>query len=98
MSEHTQDSSADPGTIGPPSEGIHEEVGENEIILYLEATDRVVTLNETGSAIWTLCDGSRTIEQLVAEIASAYQTEQGAVRADVETLLDELTEAGFLPG
>lgn len=95
--EHAATSSADETPIGPPVDGIHEEVGESEMILYLEDADTVVTLNETGSALWTMCDGTRTLAEVVEALAQAYGVERGEIEADVVRLVGELREAGFLP-
>lgn len=96
--QHAADSSAEIQTIGPPSDDVHEEVAEREIILYREANDMVVTLNETGSAVWTLCDGTRTLGTLIDDVAEAYRVGAGDVAGDVTALVAELQEAGFLPG
>ena len=95
--EHAATSSADETPIGPAVDGIHEEVGDSEIILYLEEADKVVTLNETGSALWTMCDGSRTLSEIIDALADAYRVETDEIRPDVERLVGELREAGFLP-
>ena len=65
--------------------------------MFLEPADSVVTLNETGSAVWSLCDGTRTVGEIINELASAYQVASTEIADDVNALVDQLVEAGFLP-
>ncbi len=64
------------------------------MLLYPE---RGLRLNETGAAILLLCDGARTVEQIVSELAAQYQS---AERADLEretiAFLDTLDARGLL--
>ncbi len=56
----------------------------------------IYTLNESASLAWALLDGSRTLAQVSAAVAEAYQAAQPAVEADVRALIDQLLEMGFV--
>ena len=43
----------------------------------LQLPETVVVLNGTGAAILELCDGRRTVAELVAELAARYQSVPG---------------------
>ena len=54
-----------------------------------------IVLNETATFIWKLCDGKRSINQIIREIMKEYNVSEGKAKKDVldwiETLLKEKT-------
>jgi hypothetical protein len=54
------------------------------------------TLNQTGLAVWTKLDGSRTVEQVAGEVAREFDAPEDTIRADVIELVSELFECGLL--
>ena len=59
--------------------------------------ERVLLLNPTGAAVWALCDGTRTVEEIATFIhAHTSGAALDQVRGDVESLLGELGGAGLL--
>lgn len=64
----------------------------------LVADDQQVThvLNPTARAIWELCDGATTVEELVAAICSVFDVGHDAARADVTAALEQLAAAGLV--
>jgi pyrroloquinoline quinone biosynthesis protein D len=55
----------------------------------LLSPETVVVLNATGSDVLELCDGQRTVAEIVAELSSRYAR---VVDEDVRTFLDRLVE------
>jgi pyrroloquinoline quinone biosynthesis protein D len=55
----------------------------------LLSPETVVVLNATGSDVLELCDGERTVAEIVAELSSRYAR---VVDEDVRTFLDRLAE------
>lgn len=53
-------------------------------------------LNEVGSRIWELADGSRDEDEIVAVLVSEYAVEQDAASAAVRQFLDELSRRDLL--
>jgi pyrroloquinoline quinone biosynthesis protein D len=59
----------------------------------LQSPEAVTVLNDTGAAVVVLCDGQRTLAEIVAELEPQY----GRVPADeVRQFLDRLAAAGRL--
>jgi len=54
------------------------------------------SLNEVGCRIWELCDGSRSITQLVETLAAEYDAPAETLAHDVMELLDELQKGKLL--
>jgi pyrroloquinoline quinone biosynthesis protein D len=65
----------------------------NTVLLYPEG---VLVLNATGAAIVGLCDGSRTIEEMVAELAERFDAPPDRLSADVAAYLARLGDRGLL--
>lgn len=54
----------------------------------LLSPERIVVVNATAAAVLELCDGTRTIEDIVVELRKRYDE---VSEEDVRTLLDDLT-------
>jgi pyrroloquinoline quinone biosynthesis protein D len=62
--------------------------GENRTVVFPEGALR---LEETARAVLELCDGKRTFEQIVAELAAAYDKSDAAeIRQDAARFLERL--------
>jgi pyrroloquinoline quinone biosynthesis protein D len=57
----------------------------------LLSPETVIVLNATGSDVLELCDGERTVGEIVAELGARYSR---VVDADVRRFLDRLVERG----
>ena len=62
----------------------------NDVLLFNIEDGNYYSLNEIGSRIWELCDGSHSVSQLVATLASEYDAPQEAIESDVAELLETL--------
>lgn len=66
-------------------------VRDRDVLLYPEGA---LVLNETAAAVLALCDGTRTIDEIAAELSPRYG---GAdVRADVAELVAGVAEQGLM--
>jgi hypothetical protein len=73
-----------------------QEVGE-EGILYDREGARVHVLNRTALFTWRLCDGSRSLDAIAADIQATFSgVEPSRVRNDVDRILAEFSERGLL--
>lgn len=63
---------------------------ENEGTVILLISGMMHQLNLLGGMIWTFCDGSRTIDQIVTELKKEFDVEEEVLRADVQTFVDDL--------
>jgi len=73
-------------------------VYEGEAFIVLPGSGQIKILNEVGSRVWELIDGTRTTEEIVGLIVKEYETTPEAARADVIEFLEELKANGMLDG
>jgi pyrroloquinoline quinone biosynthesis protein D len=71
----------------------YEEVRQANLLLLPE---RVVKLNPTGAAILRLCDGQRTVREIVQELESQF--EQTGLESDVLEFLSNVSAQGWVDG
>ena len=64
----------------------YDPVRQRRVLLYPEGA---VLLNDTGAAILELCDGTRTVEQIISILSQRYQTD---VSADVTEYLNGMVD------
>ncbi len=69
----------------------HDEVRGGDVLLYPEG---LVTLNPTGAAILGLCDGARSLAEIVATLEQRYGARD--LEADVSAFLDALAAKGLI--
>lgn len=69
----------------------HDSLRDVELLLLPE---RVVLLNTSGAAILGLCDGSRTVRQLVAQLEQDFQAAD--LTNDVMTFLKDARGRGWV--
>ncbi|MCE3552794.1 pyrroloquinoline quinone biosynthesis peptide chaperone PqqD [Pseudonocardia sp. RS11V-5] len=69
----------------------HDNVREVELLLLPE---RVVLLNKSGAAILGLCDGSRTVRQLVDQLEHDF--EAADLESDILSFLDDASGRGWV--
>lgn len=69
---------------------------EDEGTVILLISGMMHQLNLLGGMIWELCDGNRSIEQVVAELHKEFDVDVAILQADVLEFVDELLERGWL--
>jgi pyrroloquinoline quinone biosynthesis protein D len=62
----------------------------------LLAPERVLTPDQTAVAVLKLCDGKRTVEEIVEALAKDYSAPADVIRADVLDLLQGLADKGYI--
>lgn len=65
-------------------------------VLHLRPSGDTVRLNSTALAIWELCDGSTTVDEIVAAVAELTGMTAEGVTQDVSTALTKLYRAGLI--
>src|ERR1700675_5056051 len=61
-----------------------------DVLLFNMEDGSYYALNEVGSRIWELCDGTNGVEQMVCTVAKEYGAPTEIVELDVLELLEEL--------
>ncbi len=76
--------------------GYHLEMLENELLLFSPEQTLVLYFNETASVVWELCDGQRTVEDIVLLLSEAYPEAREAIESDVLSTLEQLEHHGVI--
>ncbi|MDF1579175.1 MAG: pyrroloquinoline quinone biosynthesis peptide chaperone PqqD [Desulfuromonadales bacterium] len=53
-------------------------------------------LNLVGGMIWCLCDGTRTVDEITAQLADEFSVSRDELESDVREFFDELQQRGWL--
>ncbi len=77
------------------SEIMERKVGD-EHMLYDTLGRRVHVLNPTAYLLWNRCDGDHSLDEIIAEAASATGAPEEQVRADIEECLDSFRNLSLL--
>ncbi len=68
--------------------------GEAVIVQPMEGS--INTLNEVGTRVWELTDGSRTVREIAAEIQNEFDVELATAEADTTIFIEELVEKNMI--
>src|SRR3981081_3838798 len=60
------------------------------------APERVLAPDEIAVEVRQLCDGVRSVGQMIDQLAARYAAERGAISTDVMAMLQDLADKGFL--
>lgn len=71
----------------------HDKVRDSWVLL---APERVLFPCPTSHEILARCDGARTLAAIVDELAAEYAAPRAAIARDVEAMLGDLADKGFL--
>ena len=66
------------------------------LVLFNMDDGQYYSLNEIGGRIWELCDGSRSVRQVVSILCEEYDGPAEIVHSDALELLEELVLEGML--
>lgn len=69
---------------------------DNELLLYHPSKTLTVYMNETATLVWQLCDGKRTVGEIVQQLQEAYPEAAGGMESDVEHALAVFSEHGAI--
>ena len=65
---------------------------DDEIVVYHPTLTTTLYFNETGALIWQLCDGNRTVAEIIALLTGMYPENAAQIAPEVTTLLAQLLE------
>ena len=69
---------------------------ETRQVWVILAPERVLAPDQIAVEVLQLCDGVRSVRQMVDLLAEKYTAERGAIAADVIAMLQDLADKGFL--
>jgi hypothetical protein len=65
---------------------------DDEIVVYHTSLTTSLYFNETGALVWQLCDGKRTVGQIIDVLCQMYPESADKIRPEVSTLIASLLE------
>ena len=71
---------------------------DGETVIYDVELDATHLLNPTATAVWRCLGGETTVDQLIDDVAVAFDVPREEVRTDILTLLRDLGRVGLLEG
>src|ERR1700694_5639047 len=71
----------------------YDETRQRWVIL---APERVLAPDEIAVEVLQLCDGGRSVAQMIDQLAEKYTAERDAIATDVVAMLQDLADKGFL--
>jgi hypothetical protein len=81
-----------------PAADIATEIVEGEVLLYHPGQTRAIYLNPSAAVIWGLCDGRRSVREIVRVVGESYPDAGAELAQDVSTVVRQLRESGVLVG
>ena len=60
------------------------------------APERVLAPDDIAVEVLQLCDGVRSVDQMIDQLAAKYTADRGAISTDVIAMLQDLADKGFL--
>ena len=69
---------------------------EGEAVIVLPESGQVGVLNEVGTRVWELADGTRSLEEIVAAIVEEFEATPERAKQDVDAFVRELVEKKML--
>jgi len=81
-----------------PAGGLQATDVDGELLLLDPRTDRLHLLDPVATVIWSVLDGEVTVDELVGDLADAFETPAATVRADLDALVSALEGAALLDG
>lgn len=67
-----------------------------QLVVYQPGERMLTVLNPSAALVWERCDGTRTVAELVDEIASEVGVGAGDIEADVVAFLQEARSRGLV--
>ena len=69
---------------------------ETRQVWVILAPERVLAPDEIAVEVLRLCDGVRSVGEMVDQLVEKYTAERGAIATDVIAMLQDLADKGFL--
>ena len=76
--------------VPKPKAGIELADLDGETLLYSADRLTMVYLNESAAVVWRLCDGERTVSEIIEVLAEAYPEVAQSIGTEVPDVIDRL--------
>jgi hypothetical protein len=84
------------GLVPRPVQGIELSEMEGEGILYWHEKATMLYLNESARVIWQLCDGARTVSEIVRALEAEFPEVANEVSLQVPETIEQFAAEGVL--
>lgn len=85
-----------PITIPKPIPGFQVQSLDGEVVLLHPTSAVILHLNPTGALVWQLCNGLRSVHEIVLLLGDAYPEAQEQIKADVPQIIQQFAAHGAL--
>lgn len=68
----------------------------DEMVVYRPGSAQAASLNESAGALWELCDGERSLDQMCIQLGARYGLAPDELQDDVRNAVLRLCELGLL--
>ena len=79
-----------------PHPSVVGEIVGGEAVLLLPHLGQVKVLNDVGTHIWSLCDGTRTVGQIAADVTAVFAVAETTAQHDVLEFMHDLLARGCI--
>ena len=69
---------------------------DGEMLLYNPENSTTLHLNGPSVIVWELCDGERSVEQIIATVKEAYPEQAGQIADDIVNVVEDLSSRKVL--
>jgi pyrroloquinoline quinone biosynthesis protein D len=77
-------------------EGVLAQEAQGQTVLLRLEDGGYYALDEVGAAVWELCDGSRSVAEMVVALGEQFDAPEATIRADVLEFVEELQDERLL--
>jgi len=79
-----------------PTPGYAIEELDGELLLFHPSSETILHTNETGAMVWRLCDGKRSVMEIVETLTAVYPEAAADITQDVPDLLNQFAHQGAI--
>ncbi len=72
------------------------EVMDGEILLFHLSRRNILYCNQTASIIWQLCDGERTVQDIITVLSNTYPESTDSIIEQTKSLLEQFQKQGAI--
>ena len=69
---------------------------DGELLLYNPTTATTLHLNDSSAVIWELCDGERSVGDIVGALQEVFPKQAEQITADVDQVITDLLQKSVL--
>ena len=69
---------------------------DDELLLYHPSETKILYLNQPATVVWGLCDGERSVTEIIQLLSDVYPDEAASIKGDVIATLSQFLETGCI--